>query len=236
MVTFPTPLAEHFSDLHPVSVRRFPSFRTQPLEILATTYEKQRFLSNPAPGENLLSGNLVMETGCKGSICHVFTVCIRTENKSQTSFSPFGPPEISVRSSSGSLFGAELRSPRSARPRGARGATAAIRSSRNSFAEASRVFIFVVLYIFLFKVIIIIIIITIIAIASRRRRSSTLSTVVLNPQVCCREAIVFVVLISPALAMDCPCNLKLRLCIIILYCCIISSFALDMLNLYCTRS
>ena len=25
---------------------------------------KKRFLSNPAPGENILSGNLVMETGC----------------------------------------------------------------------------------------------------------------------------------------------------------------------------
>ena len=31
----------------------------------ATTYEQMTFLSNPAPGENLLSGNLViMETGC----------------------------------------------------------------------------------------------------------------------------------------------------------------------------
>ena len=25
---------------------------------------KKTYLSNPAPGENLLSGNLVMETGC----------------------------------------------------------------------------------------------------------------------------------------------------------------------------
>ena len=51
--------------LHPVSVRRFPSFRTQPLENLSRYQWKQRFLSNPAPGENLLSGNLVMETtGC----------------------------------------------------------------------------------------------------------------------------------------------------------------------------
>ena len=50
--------------LHPVSVRRFPSFRTQPLENLSHYLWKNGFLSNPAPGENLVSGNLVMETGC----------------------------------------------------------------------------------------------------------------------------------------------------------------------------
>ena len=32
----------------------------------------------------------------KGSIGHVFTVCIRTENQNQASFSPFGLREISV--------------------------------------------------------------------------------------------------------------------------------------------
>ena len=32
----------------------------------------------------------------KGSIGHAFTVCIRTENENQASFSPFGPHEISV--------------------------------------------------------------------------------------------------------------------------------------------
>ena len=32
----------------------------------------------------------------KGSLGHVFTVCIRTENQNQASFSPFGPHEISV--------------------------------------------------------------------------------------------------------------------------------------------
>ena len=32
----------------------------------------------------------------KGSIGHVFTVRIRTENQNQASFSPFGPHEISV--------------------------------------------------------------------------------------------------------------------------------------------
>ena len=32
----------------------------------------------------------------KGSIGHVFTVCIRTENENQASISPFGPHEISV--------------------------------------------------------------------------------------------------------------------------------------------
>ena len=50
--------------IHPVSLRRFPSFRTQPLENLSGV-KKKRFLSNPAPGENILSGNLVMETGCR---------------------------------------------------------------------------------------------------------------------------------------------------------------------------
>ena len=39
-------------------------FGPSPWKVLATTYEQKRFLSNPAPGENLLSGNLVMETGC----------------------------------------------------------------------------------------------------------------------------------------------------------------------------
>ena len=44
----------------------FRLFGPRPLKILATTYDKkkQRFLSNPDPGENLVSGNLVMETGC----------------------------------------------------------------------------------------------------------------------------------------------------------------------------
>ena len=41
----------------------FRLFGPRPWNILATTYEK-RFLSNPDPGENLVSGNLVMETGC----------------------------------------------------------------------------------------------------------------------------------------------------------------------------
>ena len=50
--------------LHPVSLGRFPSFRTQPLEKLTPLPMKKTYLSNPAPGENLLSGNLVMETGC----------------------------------------------------------------------------------------------------------------------------------------------------------------------------
>ena len=38
-------------------------FGPSPWKILATTYDKNIFLSNPAPGENLLSGNLVMEIG-----------------------------------------------------------------------------------------------------------------------------------------------------------------------------
>ena len=48
-----------YTYIHPVSITRFPSFRTQPLAM------KKRFLSNPAPGENLVNGNLVMETGCR---------------------------------------------------------------------------------------------------------------------------------------------------------------------------
>ena len=50
--------------VHLVSVTRFPSFRTQPLENLSVGSVTNGFLSNPAPGENLESGNLVMETGC----------------------------------------------------------------------------------------------------------------------------------------------------------------------------
>ena len=101
------------SGLHPVSITRFPSFRTQPPEslshypwkksscvvsyaidiiivfityhnspytrspsqdfrlfgprpwkVLATAYETNGFLSNPDPGESLVSGNLAMETRC----------------------------------------------------------------------------------------------------------------------------------------------------------------------------
>ena len=39
--------------IHPVSITRFPSFRTQPLESLSVDSVKNGFLSNPAPGENL---------------------------------------------------------------------------------------------------------------------------------------------------------------------------------------
>ena len=42
----------------------FRLFGPRPLKILATTYDKKRLLSNLDPGENLVSGNLVMETGC----------------------------------------------------------------------------------------------------------------------------------------------------------------------------
>ena len=51
--------------LHPVSVTRFPSFRTQTLENLSRYQWRKRFLSNPDPGENLVMENLVMETGCR---------------------------------------------------------------------------------------------------------------------------------------------------------------------------
>ena len=50
--------------VHPVSITRFASFRTQPLESLSVDSVQKTHLSNPAPGENLESGNLVMETGC----------------------------------------------------------------------------------------------------------------------------------------------------------------------------
>ena len=52
----------------PVSVRRFPSFRTQPLENLSHCLWQKRSMSNPAPGENLVSGNLVMKTGCSTTL------------------------------------------------------------------------------------------------------------------------------------------------------------------------
>ena len=57
-------------------------FGPSPWKILATTYDKKwkkRFLSNPAPGENILSGNLVMETGCI-YCCYIITLlyCIIT--------------------------------------------------------------------------------------------------------------------------------------------------------------
>ena len=46
-------------------------------------------------------GNFSDTSSCKfhrpkGSIGHAFTVCIRTENQNQASFSPFGLQEISV--------------------------------------------------------------------------------------------------------------------------------------------
>ena len=50
--------------LHPVSVTRLPSFRTQTLENLSHYLWTNGFLSNPDPGENLVMENLVMETGC----------------------------------------------------------------------------------------------------------------------------------------------------------------------------
>ena len=51
--------------IDPVSITRFPSFRTQTLESLSVDSVQNGFLSNPDPGENLVSGNLVMETGWK---------------------------------------------------------------------------------------------------------------------------------------------------------------------------
>ena len=45
----------------------FRLFGPRPWKILATIYDKSRFMSNPDPGENLVSGNLVMETGCMQS-------------------------------------------------------------------------------------------------------------------------------------------------------------------------
>ena len=56
--------SKQINPIHLVSVTRFPSFRTQTLENLSRYIWKNRFLSNPDPGENLVSGNLVMETWC----------------------------------------------------------------------------------------------------------------------------------------------------------------------------
>ena len=49
---------------------------------------------NPCGNFSDTSSLKVLKT--KGSIGHAFTVCIRTENENQASFSPFGPHEISV--------------------------------------------------------------------------------------------------------------------------------------------
>ena len=47
-----------------IYIYRFPSFRTQTLESLSHYLWTNGLLSNPGPGENLVRGNLVMETGC----------------------------------------------------------------------------------------------------------------------------------------------------------------------------
>ena len=47
--------------LHPVSVRRFPSFRTQPLENVKPLPMSKWVPEQPSPWRNLLSGNPVME-------------------------------------------------------------------------------------------------------------------------------------------------------------------------------
>ena len=70
-IDLPGPSIEPRYPVHPVSVTRFPSFRTQPLENLSIDSVTKGFLSNPAPGENLESGNLVMETGCINSFMMV---------------------------------------------------------------------------------------------------------------------------------------------------------------------
>ena len=63
---YPSPLKQNNKPrpVHPVSVTRFPSFRTQTLENLSRYLWTKKILSNPDPGENLVSGNLVVETGC----------------------------------------------------------------------------------------------------------------------------------------------------------------------------
>ena len=48
------------------------------------------------PCGNFSDTSSVKFSRAKGSIGHAFTVCIRTENENQASFSPFGPHEISV--------------------------------------------------------------------------------------------------------------------------------------------
>jgi hypothetical protein len=48
------------------------------------------------PCGNFSDTSILNFPGYKGSIGHAFTVCIRTENQNQASFSPFGLQEISV--------------------------------------------------------------------------------------------------------------------------------------------
>ena len=63
----------------------FPSFRTQPLGNITPLPMggKKRFLSNPAPGENLLSRNLVMETGCTIDILMYYSILFHNSIESQ---------------------------------------------------------------------------------------------------------------------------------------------------------
>jgi len=48
------------------------------------------------PGGNFSDTSSFKSRKAKGSIGHAFTVCIRTENQNQVSFSPFGLQEIPV--------------------------------------------------------------------------------------------------------------------------------------------
>ena len=52
---------EHASDLHPVSVRRFPSFRTQPLESLTLLPMKTWISEQPSPWRKSSQGRAVRD-------------------------------------------------------------------------------------------------------------------------------------------------------------------------------
>ena len=77
----------------------FRLFGPRPWKILATSNETKRFLSNPDPGEKLVRGNLVMETGC---ICMCITyiyiyiyICIHISDNRNSAF-PHEAPTISA--------------------------------------------------------------------------------------------------------------------------------------------
>ena len=70
------PVTQDTFSLHPPYTRSplqdSRLFGPRPWKILAVTYEKQRFMSNPDPGENLVMENLVMETGCTTPTANCF--------------------------------------------------------------------------------------------------------------------------------------------------------------------
>ena len=62
--------------VHPVSITRFPLRRLSPGAGLLRYVCTNGFLSNADPGESLVRGNLVMETGCIYVYMHYIRICV----------------------------------------------------------------------------------------------------------------------------------------------------------------